>query len=125
MRLVAVGFDACRVGQIGSGGNAGSLRIARILEEILHRSALHAAVGTPWTHRVGVALVVAIILRIGVDDDADGAALLGDVDLHAAEIRAVADDYDLAVQVDLLFREFVEVFEPAVVCVDRFARHVA
>ena len=119
------GDDAGGVGQVGRGGDAGSFRVAGILEEILHRAALHAGFGAPGAVGVGIAFEVAVVLRVGVDEHAGGAALLGDVDLDAAEVGAVASDDDLAVQVDVLGGELIEVFEAAVVGVDHFAGHVA
>ena len=49
---------------------------------------------------VGVdrALDEAVVLRVGVDDHADRAVLLGEVRLDAAEVLAVADEHDLAVR---------------------------
>ena len=74
---------------------------------------------------ISIAFVVAIVLRVGVDEHADGAALLGEVDLDAAKVGAVADDDDFAVQVDVLGGELIEVFEAAVVGVDDFSGYVA
>ena len=48
-------------------------------------------------------------MRIGVDQHAGRAALLGEIDLDAAEVGAVADQDDLAMQVDVLSGEIVEV----------------
>ena len=112
-------------GRSGVEATPGVSRVAGILEEILHGAALHAGLRPPGADGPGIALVVAIVLRVGVDEHAGGAALLGDVDLDAAKICAVAADHDLAVQVDVLRGEFVEVFEAAVVGVDHFAGHVA
>ncbi len=64
-------------------------------------------------------------MRVGVDEDAGGSALLGDIDLDAAEVGAVAADDDFAVEVDVLSGELVEVFEAAVVGVDHFGGDVA
>ena len=126
MWLVAVRrIHARRVRQIRGRGNAGGSRIAGIFEEVLDRAALHAGFGPPRTVGVRIALVVAVVLRIGVDDDAGGAALLGDVDLDATEVSTVAGNDDFAVQIDVLAGEFVEVFEPAVVGVNDFGVDVA
>ena len=51
VRLIAVGRDAGGVGQVGRGGDAGSFRVAGILEEILHGAALDAGVRPPGTVR--------------------------------------------------------------------------
>jgi len=66
----------------------------------------------------GVAFGVAVVLRIGVEQHARRAALLGQVDLDAAEVSAVADKNDFAAQIDVQGGDVVEVFLPAVVGVD-------
>jgi len=62
-----------------------SFRIARIFEQVLDRAALHAGIGRQgqWA---GIALVVAVVLRIGVNEHAGRATLLGDVDLDARKL---------------------------------------
>ena len=124
MRLIAIRVDAGGVGQVGRRGYAGGLGVAGILEEILHRPALHAGLRTPRAEGIRVAFEVAVILRVRVDEHADCAALLGEVDLDAAEVAAVADDDDLAVQIDVVGVELIEVFEAAVVGVDHLAGHI-
>ena len=118
-------LDAGRVGEIERGGYAGRFRIAGVLEEILNGAALDAGLGTPGAVGVGVAFEVAVVLRVRVDEYAGGAALLGEIDLDAAEVGAVADEDDFAVQVDVLGGELIEVFEAAVVGIDHFAGDVA
>ena len=117
--------DAGRMGKIERGGDAGSFGIAWILEQILHRAALHAGFRPPGADGPGVAFGIAVVLRIGVEDDANGAALLGQVDLDAAEVGAVAADHDLAVEVDVLAVEFIEVLDAPVIRVDGLAGYVA
>ena len=68
VRLIALGRYALRVGQVGRRGHAGRFRIARVLEKVLHRSPLHARCRAPRSVRVDVALVVAVVLGIGVDE---------------------------------------------------------
>src|ERR1039458_10191972 len=69
-RLDAIGTGdiggASRVRQIERGSDAGSFGIAGIPENVIHRAALDASVGTPGTDGIGVALVKAVVLRIGV-----------------------------------------------------------
>ena len=74
---------------------------------------------------IHVAAVVAVVGGIGVDEDAGGSILLGDVDLDAAEIAAVADENDFAFEVDAEVFELLEIFGAAVVGVDDFAGDVA
>ncbi len=64
-------------------------------------------------------------MRVGVDEHAHGATLLGEVDLDAAEVGAIAHQNDLAVQVDVLGGEMVEVLQAAVVGVNHLGGHVA
>src|ERR1700733_2878896 len=119
-RLIAAGslniLVAGRIGQIKSRSNAWSFRIARVFEEILHGAALDAGLRTPRADGVGVALVIAVVLRIGIDQYADGTALLSEIDFHAAEVDAVPANPDLAVQVDVLRRELIKILEPSVIC---------
>ena len=117
--------DAGRIGQIERGSDAGSFGIAWILEEILHRAALHAGFRPPGADGPGVAFGIAVVLRVGVENDANSAALLGQVDFDAAEVGAVAADHDLAVEVDVLAVEFIEVFDAPVIRVDDLAGYVA
>ena len=71
------------------------------------------------------AAAVAIVGGIGVDEDSLGAELLREVDLHATEVSAVADEDDLVFDADAEFGEFFEVVEIAVVGEDDFASDVA
>ena len=126
-RLVA-GLERVKAGGIGKFNGrcyAGGLWVARILEQILHRSALHAGIRAPGAVRISIALKVAIILGIGVDEHADRSALLGNVYLDAAKVGAVADEDNLAVQIDMLRCQLIEVFEAAIVGVDHFASYVS
>ena len=125
MGLVAFRRNPGGVGQVQRGRNAGGFRIAGILEEKLYRSALDAGIGTPGAVGVGVALEVAVVLGVGVNEHAGGATLLGDVDLDAAKVGAVAADDNLAVQVDVLGGKQVKVLEAAVVGVDHVAGHIS
>ena len=64
-------------------------------------------------------------MRIGVDEHADCAALLGEINFYAAEVGAVAADDDFAVDVDVLRGERIEIFKAAVVGVDDLAGDIA
>ena len=70
-------------------------------------------------------LDVAVVGGVGVDEDAFGAVLLGDVDLDAAEVAAVADEDDLAFDADAEVGELLEVGQGAVVGVDDLGGDVA
>ena len=74
---------------------------------------------------VRIALGEAVILGIGVDQHAGRAALLGDEDLHAAKVAAVANKNYLAFQVDMLGRQQVKILQPSVIGVDHIGAHIS
>ncbi len=123
--LELVGGDAFGGGKVGSGGDAGGGGVAGIDGQELDGAALDGGVGTPGALGVDVAAEVAVVGGVGVDEDAFGSVLLGDVDLDAAEVFAVADDDDLAFDADAEFGELLEVGEGAVVGVDDLGGDVA
>ena len=89
------------------------------------RAALHAAVVLERPFRVDLALRVAVVRRVGVDQAADGAALGRELGLDASEGPAVADDDDLARDVDAVAFEPLVVLPEPVVRVDEFGLDVA
>ncbi len=103
----------------------GVVGIAGIDGKELDGAALDGGLGTPRTLGVHVAAEVAVVGGVGVDEDALGTVLLGDVGLDAAEVFAVADDDDLVFDADAEFGELLEVGESAVVGVDDFGGDVA
>ncbi len=123
--LKLVGGDAFGGRKVGSGGDAGSGGVAGIDGEKLDGAALDGGVGAPGALGVDVAAEVAVVGGVGVDEDAGGSVLLGDVGFDAAEVFAVADDDDLAFDADAEFGELLEVGEGAVVGVDDFGGDVA
>ena len=123
--LELVDGDALGVGQVGRGGDAGGLGVAGIDGQELDGAALDGGVGAVGALGIDVAAEVAVVGGVGVDEDAFGAVLLGDVDLDAAEVAAVADEDDLAFDADAQLGEFFEVGEFAVVGVDDFGGDVA
>ena len=60
----------------------------------------------------------AFVGRVGVDEHALGSALLGDIDLDAAIVAAVAHQDDFVLDADAEVGELLEVREAAVVGVD-------
>ncbi len=104
-----VGGEALGVGKVGRGGDAGGFGVSGIDGEELHGAALDGGVGTEGTLGIDVAAEVAVVCGVGVDEDAFGAALLGDVGLDAAEVGSVADDDDLVFDADAELGELVEV----------------
>ena len=123
--LELVGGDAFGVGEIGGGGDAGGGGVAGVDGEELDGAALDGGVGAVGTFGVDVAAEVAVVGGVGVDEDAFGSVLLGDVGLDAAEVAAVADEDDLVFDADAEFGELLEVGEGAVVGVDDLGGDVA
>jgi hypothetical protein len=74
--------------------------VAGVDRHVGHAAALDALRGPIRAGGVDLALEVAVVLRVGVDDAADGALLRGDLRLDAAPASAVARDDDLALHVD-------------------------
>ncbi|CAM5604922.1 hypothetical protein RLIN73S_06790 [Rhodanobacter lindaniclasticus] len=103
----------------GGGTDAGRERVARILLHVGHRAALHAFGGAPAAVGPGVALGVAVLVRVGIDQAADRAVLLRQLRLQPAPAAAVAGDHDLAAHVDAATRQFLVVVRHAVVGVDQ------
>ena len=85
------------------------------------------ALGTPRTVRIHLPLLEPVVGRIGVDEDAGGAALFGGERLEAAiAVRhRVADQRDFSAHVDAVRGEPVVVRRVAAVRVDDRRRHVA
>ena len=85
--------------------DAGRERIAGMHRHVHHRAALRAVLVAIRALRIDVALEVAVVARIGVDDAADRAMLGGDLRLDAAPRPAVARDDDLPLHVDAVALE--------------------
>ena len=100
-------------------------RIARVVEDVLDRAALDPVSRAPRPLRVDGALLEPVVGRIGVDQHALGAALLGLLRLDAAERAAVADEHDLVLDADAELVERRVVLRQPVVRVHDVAGHVA
>ena len=87
-------------GRSGVEAMPGVVGVAGIDGEELDGAALDGGFGTVGAVGIDVAAEVAVVGGVGVDEDAFGAVLLGDVDLDAAEIAAVADEDDLVFDAD-------------------------
>ncbi len=116
--------DALALGQVGRGSDARRGGIAGIAKEVLHRSSLHGGVGPPRALGILVALEVAIIDGIGVDDDAGGSVLCRHEWLYAAEVLAIAHQDQLSFQVDAQLFQLLEIFRPAIIGVDNLGGHI-
>ena len=106
-------------------GPFGRRGVARPEREELDAPALDRRAGPERAVGIDVALGVAVVGRVGVDQDARRPALLGVADLQAAEELAVADQDDLVLDVDPQLLEGGEVLGPAVVRVDDLPGDVA
>src|SRR5688500_11517358 len=112
------GFFSSEPFRAGLGGPAGRQWIANIQRHVHHAAALYPERRTEGALWINVALEIAVIARIGVDQATHGASLIRDLGLGAAPALAVARDHDPAFDADtLLFEDFV-VFRDAVVDVN-------
>ena len=102
-------------------GQPGVDRIAGHVREEQHRSALNRRRRAHRPVGIHIARHVAVVARIGVDEHADGAAILRLLDLQPAERAAVANQRDLAFDRDAHARQAREVGRRAVVHVDDLA----
>ena len=100
-------------------------RVARVEGHVRHRAALGAELRPEAAARVGLALDVAVVARIGEDEAADGPVLRRHFGLDAAPGTAVARQNDLAAHVDAAPLQLLVVAGDAVVDVDQLAGHVA
>ena len=111
--------------RVRGGPDTGRQRIARVERHVRHRSALRAPLVAPRPLRVDVALEVAVVPRVGVDEAAHRPVLGRDLGLDPPPGAAVAGDHDLALHVDAAALQLLVVLRHAVVDVDERARHVA
>ena len=109
---------------IGGRADSGSERIAGIVG-VHDAAALDAIFGTPAALGIIVALKVAVISRVGIDDASDGAVLAGNFRLDAAPAFSVAGDDDGAFDGNSEAIELFVVFAAAVVHIDQRRGHVA
>ena len=110
---------------VGRGAGPRGQRIARVLGHVQHRAQLHAVLLPEGALRVGVALVVAVVARVRVEDRAHGPLLVGDLRLDPAPRSPVAGDHDLAADIDPPAFQILVVRRDAVVHVDQLGGHVS
>ena len=103
----------------------GRRRIAGIARHVHHAAALNHAPAAERAVGVDLALEVAVLVRIRIDDAGDGAVLGRDLRLDAAPAAAVAREDDLALHADAELVERLVVGRDAEVHVDDLAGHVA
>ncbi len=109
----------------GHRAHARSQRIAAVQGQILNRAALHG-IGRPIAAlRIGVALAVAVVARIGVNQAAHGAMFVGQLRLQPAPAAAIARQHDAPLDAHALTFEFLVVVRHAVICVDQFRGYIA
>ena len=106
-------------------GNAGGQGIAGMDALILHRSTLHAGCGTPAAGGIDVALGVAIVGRIGIDQAADRSLLLSQQRLQSTPALAITGDDDLALHRHASARKCLIILAHAIIDVDHLAGDVA
>ena len=103
----------------------GGQRVADEERHVHHAPALHALPRAEWTGRVGVPRVIAVVLRVRVDEAAHGAVLRGQLRLDAAPGPAVLGDHDRALDRHAEALESVVVLRNAVVDEDERRGDVA
>src|ERR1035438_736395 len=67
--LGVCGRNALRIWECRSGRNSRRGRVSGKLEHESNRAALHSTRGTPRAFWIGIAAIVAIVLRIGINND--------------------------------------------------------
>ena len=112
---------------LGVGGGALERRqwIARIERHVLHRPALYPVLHPVGTVGIDIALEVAVVSRIGIEDGADGAVLRRDLGLDAAPRSPVAGDHDPVLHADAAALELLVIRRDAVVHIDQFPRDIS
>ena len=68
---------------------------------------------------------VTVVVGIGVDEHGCRPTLLRYVDFHAAEIPTVTDENDLAVEINVVIGQLLEVFRPSIVGINYLTGHVS
>src|SRR5262249_32910393 len=104
----------------GNRGPSGSLRISGHHEVVSDCAALDVIFGAPWPIGIDSALLVAIFLRIAINEHRRGAfALRGERFESAITVGIrVAHEDDLALYADAVFAQQIVVFRIAAVRVD-------
>ena len=100
-------------------------RIAGIARHVHHAAALNHAPAAERTFGIHVALGVAVLVWIRVDDAGDGAVLGRHLRLDPAPAAAIAREHDLPFHVDAELLERLVVGRHAKVHVDNFAGDIA
>ncbi len=116
--------QAPRRRQAWGGGDIRRGGVAGILEHVLHRAALHPGIRPPRATGIFVALKVAIVGGIGVDDDSGGSPLLRQVDFDPAEVHSVANQHDFPGNTDVHVVELLEVLRTPVIDIDHIGGEV-
>src|ERR1700733_227798 len=107
------------------GPNPGCQRIAGMYRHVHNGTALDSL---PWSVRplrVNVALKIAVVPWVRVDQAPDRSMLVSDLRLDSAPASAVASNYDFAFNVDTEFRQLLIVRRHAIVYIDQIRGDVA
>ena len=114
-RLRVLPVEALR---IGGRADAGRQRVAGVQRHVCHAAALHALLRTERALRVDLALEVAVVPGVRINDAGERAPLRRDLRLDAAPAASVARDHDPAAHVDAELIEGLVVVGVSVVDVD-------
>ena len=104
---------------------AGREGVAGVGGHVEHRAALSPGFGLEGAFGVHVALPVAIVLRVGINQAADGTLFGGHLGLDAAPRAAILGNYDFALHVDASALQLLVILRHAVVHEHQLGGHVA
>ena len=107
------------------GTHTGGERIAGIGDHIQHAAALHPGRRAAAAVGVAVGRTITILLRIGIDQAADGALFLRQLRLQATPASAITRDDDLALHRNAAPRQRLVIGGQAIVHIDHRRRDIA
>ena len=107
------------------GTHTGGERIAGIGDHIQHAAALHPGRRAAAAVGIGIGAAITILLRIGIDQAADGALFLRQLRLQAAPAGAVPCDDDLAFHRNAAPRQRLIIGGQAIVHIHHRRRDIA
>ena len=125
VRQVRSGVGGSEALGIRHRGHSGRQRIARVDLRVEDRAALNAAHRPPRDPRIRITRHVAILFRIGIDDQRGGMMLFRELGLYSAIALAVAGEDDFSFDAHAKRRQFAVIIERAVICVDDRSGHIS
>ena len=102
-----------------------ALWVARKLEHVADRTALHPGIGTPGALRIFISVPPAVVCRVGVDEYARRAVLLRHKCFHPAKVLPIAHQHDLAANIYFHLFEFLKIIRRSVVRIHHLALDIS